>query len=357
MPPQKMDQSYYPSSKKPNRLPWLSRVITYTILILLIVIVLLFRQKIVDQVNVAYYTPPSNVQNLVDELKLTDSGLYYFEASRPQVNSSEDFNRNCQRKEANSIILGCYSDMRIFIYDVKSDSRLKGVMSVTAAHELMHAAWDRLSPVDRSRVTTWLYVAYNNLKTPELEQRMEYYNRQQPGDDVQELHSIIGTEFKDVGEELENYYKRYFNDRPLIVKNYNEYSKLFADITAQEKILKAEIDLLAEKITNDTISYNNEVAGINQEAALLNSKRASIDVYDYVAVATYNNERNALVARIDALNLFKNTIEENQKTYEEKVAIFNELVVTGNGLTTSLDSTLNIVTECRLFTTACDESN
>jgi len=318
---------------------------------------MLFRQKIVDQLTVAYYTPPSNVQSVIDELKLTDSGLYYFEASMPEVNSSEAFNINCQRKEASNIILGCYSGMRIFIYDVKDDSRLKGVMSVTAAHELLHASWDRLSPVEKSRVTTWLYLAYNTLKTPELEQRMEYYQRQQPGDDVQELHSIIGTEFKNIGDDLENYYKRYFNDRLYVVSKYDEYSKLFADIIIQETALKAEIDALAEKITNDTITYNNEVADINSDATALNTKRAAIDVYDSVAVASYNNERNALVARINALDEFKATIEGNQKTYEEKVTKFNELVVTGNGLTTSLDSTLNEVTECRLFTTTCGENN
>ncbi len=43
-------------------------------------------------------------------------------------------------------ILGCYnpSSRDIYIYNV-TNSELDGVKEVTAAHEMLHAAWERLS--------------------------------------------------------------------------------------------------------------------------------------------------------------------------------------------------------------------
>ena len=73
-------------------------------------------------------------------------------------------------------------------------------------------------------------------------------------------------------------------------------------------------------------------------------------------VNQFNAELKSLESRINALDSFKQKIEANHDLYEAKAKEFNSLVVTGNSLTTNLDSTLEPVVECRLFTTSC-ESN
>lgn len=351
-----MGPSQFPSNKKPNLLRWLPRILTYVVLIIVIVLLFVYRQNIIDQIVVSSYEPSADVKAMVENIKLTEKGMFYLEASSTEINAAESFNKNCQRKEANSIILGCYSGMRIFVYDVKHDDRLKGVMSVTTAHELLHAAWDRLGIMDKNKITTLLYVEYNNKKTSELEDRMNYYTRQQPGDEVTELHSIIGTEFRDLDPELEDYYKRYFVDRELIVSQYENYSKIFADLAKRQDELKKEIDKLAESINTDTLNYNNEVANINTLSNQLFAKRSSVNLNDTNAVNQFNAELKSLESRINALDSFKQKIEANHDLYEAKAKEFNSLVVTGNSLTTNLDSTLEPVVECRLFTTSC-ESN
>lgn len=351
-----MGPSQFPSSKKPSLLRWLPRILTYIVFVLVVGLLFIFRQNIIDQIVVLTYQTSSDVSAIAENIKLTEKGMFYLKASRTEINSSEDFNRNCQRKEINSIILGCYSGMKIFVYDVKNDERLKGVMSVTTAHELLHAAWDRLGVTDKNKITTLLYVEYNNKKTSELVERMEYYVRQQPGDEVTELHSIVGTEFRDLDPELENYYNRYFLDRSLLVDQYENYSKVFADLAKRQAELKTEIDRLAESINKDTLTYNNEVANINTLSNQLFAKRSSVDLNDINAVNQFNSELKSLEFRINALDSFKQSIEANRNLYESKANEFNSLVVTGNTLTTNLDSTLEPVVECRLFSTTC-ESN
>src|SRR5690606_32509048 len=98
-----------------------------------------------------------------------------------------------------------------------ANAQLDGIKEVTAAHELLHAAWDRLSKSEQTRLGALLEEAYTKIGTDELEERMAYYERTQPGERANELHSIIGTEMADVGEELETYYKKYFIDRQQIV--------------------------------------------------------------------------------------------------------------------------------------------
>ena len=50
-------------------------------------------------------------------------------------------------------MLGCYHSNQdgIFLYNVQ-DARLAGVQQVTAAHEMLHAAYDRLSTKDKNYV-------------------------------------------------------------------------------------------------------------------------------------------------------------------------------------------------------------
>lgn len=48
---------------------------------------------------------------------------------------------------------------------------------------------------------------YRKNSDAEFSKRMDYYKRNQPGEEYNELHSIIGTEFADISPQLEDYYK------------------------------------------------------------------------------------------------------------------------------------------------------
>lgn len=329
--------------KKPKNWGWLSGVITTATLVALSFLIFTYRQAIIDRFVVWRYTPSSAISSIAEQATLTDSGKFYFYASTPEIDSSDTFNKNCVRQEATSAILGCYYMQRIFLYDVKNNETLSGVKTVTAAHEMLHAAWERLSSSEQTRLGLLLESAYNKVKTSELATRMEYYARSQPGERTQELHSILGTEFNDLGGELNDYYARYFKDRTALVAIHTKYSAIFNDIESRRTALKVEIDALIIKLNAAVDAYNSEVKTLNSEVAALEASRSNVDTKSSSEVNAFNRKRAALIAQINALPAEKAAIVAMQEKYSSLIDEYNALVVTGNSLTNSLDSTLDQV--------------
>src|SRR5690606_11618218 len=131
-----------------------------------------------------------------------------------------------------SLVLGCYSQQRIYIFDVQ-DERLNGVKEVTAAHEMLHAAYDRLSSGERERVDTLINEAFRSIENERIRDAAQNYESDGHGTLNNELHSILGTEAADLPEELEEYYSRYFDDRSHIVSIAESYEAVFIEIQEQ----------------------------------------------------------------------------------------------------------------------------
>lgn len=110
--------------------------------------VVLNRQYVVDQLVVWQYQPSSQISQLAERAQMNDKGTFYFYASEPQLEGTAKFNEVCKRQEENSAILGCFTNGKIFVYDI-SDERLSGVEEVTAAHEMLHAVYVRLSSSEK----------------------------------------------------------------------------------------------------------------------------------------------------------------------------------------------------------------
>ena len=95
-------------------------------------------------------------------------------------------------------MLGCFADRRIRLFEV-TDERLTGVVETTAAHELLHASWVRLSRDERASLSETLIAEYEErAKVDEdFKQRMSVYESLSRSAFANELHSVFGTE---VGE-------------------------------------------------------------------------------------------------------------------------------------------------------------
>ncbi len=89
------------------------------------------------------YDAPAYVVQYADDTAMSDYGRRIFYVTKPELNDQEQFNENCATPEK-SLVLGCYTGGRIYVYSV-DDERLDGVEEVTAAHEMLHAAYARLS--------------------------------------------------------------------------------------------------------------------------------------------------------------------------------------------------------------------
>ena len=285
------------------------------------------------------YEPSSEVTNIVDRSGMTSKAKFYFFASKPLVEIAEDFNSDCRRQESSNAILGCYSNKNIYIYNVNNEE-LDGIEEVTAAHETLHAIWDRMSDTDRESVGVLLDKAYAKISDENLASRMDYYERNEPGERLNELHSILGSEYSNLGEDLENYYSKYFTDRTIIVAFYTNYQSVFDNLKKQSDSLFSEIQALKTSLDAKISQYNADITSLQNDYNSLVSSSGSVDLTSSSQVNQYNSKLNSIQARANQLDRTKSQILSDQETYNSKVSQYNKLVVASNDLIQSIDSTL-----------------
>ncbi|HXE10230.1 MAG TPA: hypothetical protein VN554_02280, partial [Verrucomicrobiae bacterium] len=105
------------------------------------------RQNIYDWVKLQGYQAPADIAALAQQDTMTAYGRKIFYVNHPQLDDKSNFAGKCPNNGGEqTIVLGCYrpGESGIFLLNV-SDPRLNGVEQVTAAHEMLHGAYERLS--------------------------------------------------------------------------------------------------------------------------------------------------------------------------------------------------------------------
>lgn len=306
-------------------------------LLLISLFLWLNKQFVTDVIANWQYRPSSAIAAIAVRTTMTDTGRFYFYASKPVLESTQAFNQECERKEANSAILGCYTGTNIFLYDV-TDEQLDGIKEVTAAHETLHAAYDRLGQEEKDRLKPLFVAEYEKRRgDKELSDRMAFYERNEAGEQDNELHSIIGTEFKDIDPQLEAHYAKYFKDRQVIVTLFTKYRTIFKQLQAQTETLAAELKTLTAKITAASEKYNSDVTALNAAIGAFN-KRANEN--DFASREQFDQERNALVRRVDAIEQQRSAVQDDIAEYERLRTRYNEVADASKKLYESIDSKL-----------------
>src|SRR5436190_8606187 len=119
----------------------------------LVLLAFLNYQKLYDWSRLRSYQPPPTVATLAVQDTMTEEAKHLFYVNHPElVGDVGTFRQNCTVAEQ-TIVLGCYQsgETGIYVYDVK-DPRLSGVEQVTAAHEMLHGAYERLSAKEKVQV-------------------------------------------------------------------------------------------------------------------------------------------------------------------------------------------------------------
>lgn len=287
-----------------------------------------------DQITVWSYTPSAAVTSVADRVGFTDKGTFFFHATRPEVATADAFNRDCPRQEPSSPILGCYTAGRIFIYDI-TNQRLNGIEEVTAAHEMLHAAWERLSEGEKSRLTTLLKAEYTKHATGELADRIAYYERNEPGQVVNELHSILPTEVKDLSPELETYYKQYFQDRQKVVSLHDQYNTVFKQLNARASELYTTLTALSRSVEIASAAYEKQANDLSSAIAQFNARA---DRGDFSSQQQFSTERAALVAQSNAVQASRNSINADIDRYNSTYSEYQQVAKELDTLSKSLDS-------------------
>lgn len=286
------------------------------------------RWNIYDQWRLYNYTPPTAISQLATQTTMTAYAKRLFFSYHPVLEDSASFNKNCNVSKR-AIVLGCTVNLRgIYIYETK-DPQLEGILQVTAAHEMLHVAYSRLSSSEQQHIDKLVVDEFNRIKggNPILVREIEGY-RDSEGETAipNELHSLLGTEVGQLPPELEQYYSRYFNNRQAIIKYKNQYQAAFSSrqaaidhadqqLSATQKAIEsneAELKRQSQAISSQRTALdqklaNNDIAGYNAGVAPFN---AAIANYNRLAEQTkqlindYNQllkERNALALQINQL--------------------------------------------------------
>ena len=293
------------------------------------------RTALADDFRLFRYTPPANVAALADKIGFTSEGQRYFYASHPEIEDRSAFNAACGNTEVHAMVLGCYADKSIYVYNV-TDSRLDGVQEVTAAHETLHAAYDRLSLSERSHVNTMLQRQYDTMITNEdFSKRFSVYNSLSQADKLNELHSIFGTEITPLSSELESYYQQYFKNRSTITSFHATYQGQFDMLTRRQAELKAQIADLKTGIDAKVAQYERDRSALNDDIQTFNAKASG---GGYASQSQFASDRAALAARAQTMNMTASDINATIDRYNTTIQQYNDLGVQTKDLQNSLDS-------------------
>lgn len=276
--------------------------------------VIVNRQAVIDWARLVTYTPNAEVKALADNTQLEQRARDLFYASDPQVQDSAPFNASCSSNEQ-TIVLGCYKAQRIYLFNIK-DERFNGIKEVTAAHEMLHAAYERMDETTRRKVDAMLQPLVENMKDPRLLELVELYNRTEPGELYNEMHSILGTEAAELTPELETYYKQYFKDRSVVVRYAGQYQAIFTESKNKIEEYDRQLSDLKPQIDQNNGTLQRMQGELESQNNQLNQYRSRNQISQYnQLVPTYNAE----VAEFNALiETTRGLVSRYNKLVEER---------------------------------------
>ena len=315
----------------------LASVVILVVSISAALFLILNRQWVLDQVALWQYEPPAEIVALADRTAMTDDGRQAFYASRPVLQAATDFRGTCGNNEEGTAVLGCYTNRLIYIFNV-TDIQLDGIKDVTAAHEMLHAVYERLSESERARVDGLLESEYQKLAADDaFTDRMAYYAKVEPGERNNELHSIIATEVATIDPQLETYYKKYFADRAAVVRLHATYSSVFERLKTQGDELSRRLDVLATSIEQASEAYNVASQQLNRDINTFN-RRATQGEFE--TQVEFNAERSGLAARSEDLAADRQSINNMISEYNRLRDQLATIATQTQALNRSIDSSL-----------------
>lgn len=296
--------------------------------------VLLNRQMLQDQIALARYDPPASIEALARDAGLSERGKDLFFVNYPELHGQDSFGKVCGGLgDEQSNVLGCFTGQRIYIYDVP-DERLDGVEEVTAAHEMLHSAYVRLSGTDKERVDTLVRQQLEADVAPHVKELIDVYNRLEPGELLNEMHSILATEQRNLSPELEQYFSQYFTDRKTVVTLSDQYREVFDSLRRQQESLADELDRIAQEINSTTEALNQRINDYNASVEAFNRRAGSGEL----GGDEFDAERAGLEAEQQSIEAAITESGALREEYDSKLQQFESLSVEFSKLRNSINS-------------------
>lgn len=248
------------------------------------------------------YTMSSEIQQIADRIGFTDEGLAIFVDTRPELLDSAAFLQLCgddagDSADAEQAAVGCYlgggvANGRIAVFR-PTDDRLADQRVVTAAHELLHAAYARLTTEERAALDPlleerWSLVAADDPIRASLASSVG----SESGNRATEQFAYLGTTVADAfSPQLETFYARYFADRVAVVAAH------IAD-QAVRQLIEADYRASADALHSLDQANANEAAQLKADRGQLDADRTRFDQL----VTSYNARPAEERSRLYAVN-------------------------------------------------------
>jgi uncharacterized protein YdcH (DUF465 family) len=281
-------------------------------------------KQLSDSIAPPNYSPQNAVIEFANQTDMSEDGRQIFYSYKPVIGTKEvglDFCKNIGHKR---VFIGCFNSSKgIFIQEI-TDPRLVGWMPVTAAHEMLHAAYYQLLDEEKDQLNKDLHQFYDKLKNPRIKNIIATLQSEFPHRVDSEIHSLLGTEVAKLSPRLEKHYSKFFIDRSIVVVSFKKSNQIFDQLVdkanaidkklknmktildREEKTVKIAGKLIEqqraqlEKI-NDPEIYNSKLAKFNQRVSNYNQR---IQVLKNM-IANYNklvNDYNSLSLEEKSLN-------------------------------------------------------
>ncbi len=292
------------------------------------------RQTVTDWMKLRGYSPPATVSALAADDTMTPKATRLFYVNKPVISNGATFSSTCPAGREKTIVLGCYvgDDAGIYLYDVTA-TRLDGVEQVTAAHEMLHAAYRRLSSAERKQVDGWLTDYYEHQLTDQrIKDIIAAYKVSEPNDVVNEMHSIFGTEIANLPAPLETYYKRYFTDRSKVTGYAAQYQAEFTSRQDQIAAYDAQLKGLKVQIDANEALLKQQRTALDKQSAQMQTARSHGDI------ATYNSMVGSYNAAVNTYNALIQTTRSQISQYNGIVETRNAIAVEEQQLVKALSS-------------------
>lgn len=322
--------------KRTTTKEWLLLIFAW-LAIILVIMIGVYRQSLIDLISYWQYQPTPAILSLSKASFMSPKAEFIFFASHPVLDSTSNLHQECHGMENTASVLGCYKEDQIYIFDVQ-DPEIHQVKVVTAAHEMLHAAYARLSDSERQTINKLLEQEFAKLATDKkFADRLSVYSSLLPAQFSNELHSIIGTEVAEIDEALEKYYQRYFIDRQAIVKLNQNWLLAFEKRQQESQKLSEEIKQLETQIEEESALYNFSVKYLNTKIDAFNQRA---DQGGFASQVDFTNERAKLLQDVRTLEASRDETNKAIDKYNQLLIRYNELNLELKELFSHLDSSL-----------------
>jgi predicted nucleic acid-binding Zn-ribbon protein len=252
-------------------------------------------------------TPPAPIAQLAQASAMTPAAARLFYRQQPTIESKETFLAQCKVPDK-SIMLGCFirrGPVGKIVIQAVTDPRLKGTMEVTAAHEMLHAAYEKLNQRERDDLGKRLHKAIARVTDARLKSVLKDYRAKDLNLYHNELHSHLGTELAQLGDAvLDKHYQRYFTDRQRLVALAERSGAVIKQLDDQADALKPQIVQLENELTQleaQITRSETDLKASQEDLRQLEAELQTANIRAETAIQQSSSEANALAAQSNRL--------------------------------------------------------